>query len=258
MLWCGLLYSMFQHNTIHYNPTGPSETWPVMICASTWKWTSTTKARWPAWQSGTRKQPRASSWLPQNCQEYTSSHWLEAATAQERSVQHFHFNSLTSSLTSTFSLQHSRFNTLTSTVSLQHSRFNTLTSTLSLQHSHFNTFTSTLSLQHSHFNTLTSTLSPSSSTYNLIYRHLIKNKLLAVMWIIVCRSTVYPSWLGQYTECSCLALTSSRSQCSCFWWSTWCSFAGSIWNSFSPPVPVWATSYRKNGKTVILLSLLES
>ena len=60
-------------------------------------------------------------------------------------------------------VQHFHFNTLTSTLSLQHSHFNTLTSTLSLQHS----LTSTLSLQHSHFNTLTATLSPGIQSHTL-------------------------------------------------------------------------------------------
>ena len=79
----------------------------------------------------------------------------EVCWASTLSLQHSHFNTLTSTL----SLHHSHFDTLTPTLSLQHSHSNTFTSTLSLQHSHFNTFTSTLSLQHSHFKTLTSTLS---------------------------------------------------------------------------------------------------
>ena len=53
------------------------------------------------------------------------------------SLQHFHFNTLTSIITSTHSLQHIPCNTLTSTLSLQHSHFDTFTSTHSFQHVDF-------------------------------------------------------------------------------------------------------------------------
>jgi len=84
--------------------------------------------------------------------------WCQQLWLQQHWLQDSNFNTLTSTRTSTLSLQHSHFNTLTSTLYLQHSHFSTLPSTLSLQHSNFNTLTSTLSLQHSNVNTLTSTL----------------------------------------------------------------------------------------------------
>nr|XP_053654657.1 ALK tyrosine kinase receptor-like [Cherax quadricarinatus] len=86
-------------------------------------------------------------------------------------VQHSKFNTQSSTKfniqSSTFTVQHSKFNIQSSTFKDQHSKFNTQSSTLKVQHSKFNTQSSTLKVQHSKFNIQSSTFTVQHSKFNI-------------------------------------------------------------------------------------------
>jgi hypothetical protein len=80
----------------------------------------------------------------------------------------YSIRTITTSLLSTLSSQHSPLNALLSTLSSQHSPLNTLLSTLSSQRSPLNALLSTLSSLHSPLNALLSTLSSLHSPLNAL------------------------------------------------------------------------------------------